>query len=120
MPFIFFKNRIYALMDNCPFECACFTLPRAACARLAAQTIADSTSDTPDLSENNRIQMSLERLSQQFGVCGGFLSEPEITKYRFGNKLVSSSANIRKKLKDQLDQYLVYARQLERTTSVKN
>ena len=54
--------------------------------------------------------MSLERLSQQFGVRGGFLSEPEIRKYRHGNKFVSSSANIMKKFKDQLDQCLLYAR----------
>ena len=103
MPFIFFKNRIYALMDNCPFESACFTLLRAACARRAAQMIANSTSDTPDLSEKDRIQMSLERLSLQFGVCGGFLSEPEIRKYRCDNKLISSSINIMKEFKDQLD-----------------
>ena len=44
--------------------------------------------------------MSLERLSQRFGVCGGFLSEPEIRKYRYDNKLVSSSANIVNEFKD--------------------
>ena len=54
--------------------------------------------------------MSLERLSQQFGVRGEFLSESEIRKYHHGNKLVSSSANIMKEFKDQLDQCLLYAR----------
>ena len=72
--------------------------------------IANLTSDTPGLSEKDRIEMSLERLSQQFGVRGGFLSEPEIRKSRYGNKLVSSSANIMKEFKDQLDQCLLYAR----------
>ena len=64
IPFIFFKNRIYALMDSCPFEGARLTLLQAACARTAAQTIANSTSDTPGLWEKDRIEMSLERLLQ--------------------------------------------------------
>ena len=110
MPFIFFKNRIYALMDSCLFEGVRLTLLQAACARTAAQTIANLTSDTPGLSEKDRIEMSLERLSQRLGVRGGFLSEPEIRKYCYGNKLVSSSANIMKEFKDQLDQCLLYAR----------
>ena len=101
-------------MDSCPFEGAraarALTLLQAACARTAAQTIIDITSDTPGLSEKDRIEMPLERLSQRFGVRSGFLSEPEIRKYCSGNKLVSSSANIMREFKDQLDQYLVYAR----------
>ena len=72
--------------------------------------VANLTSDTPGLSEKDRIEMSLERLSQRFGVRGGFLSEPEIRKSRYVNKLVSSSANITKEFKDQLDQCLLYAR----------
>ena len=110
MSFIFFKNCINASMNSCPFEVARLTLLQAACARTAAQTIANLTSDTPGLSEKDRIEMSLERLSQRFGVHGGFLSEPEIMKYRYGNKLVSSFANIMKEFKDQLDQCLLYAR----------
>ena len=110
MFFIFFKNRIYALMDSCSFKSARLTLLQAACARTAAQMIANLTSDTPGLSEKDRIEMSLKRLSQQFGVCGGFLSEPEIRKYLYGNKLFSLSANIIKEFKDQLDQCLLYAR----------
>ena len=68
------------------------------------------TSDTPCLSEKDLIEMSLERLSRRFGVRGGFLSEPEIRKYRWGNKLVTLSSNIMKEFKDQLDRCLLYAR----------
>ena len=110
MPFIFFRNRIYGLMDSGPFEGARLTLLQAACARTAAQTIANLISDTPGLAEKDRIEMSLERLSQRFGVRGEFLSEPKIRKYRCGNKLVCSSANIMKEFKDQLDQCLLHAR----------
>ena len=110
MPFIFFKNRINAFVDSCPFEGARLTLLQADCAETAAKTIATLTSDTPGLSEKDRIEMSLERLSQRFGVRGEFLSEPEIRKYPYGNKLVFSSANIMKKFKDQLDQCLLCAR----------
>ena len=109
MPFMFFKNRINAFMDSCPFEGARLILLQADCARTAAKTIATLTSDTPGLSEKDRIEMSLERLSQRFGVRGEFLSEPEIRKYRYGNKLVFSSANIMKKFRDQLDQCLLCA-----------
>ena len=41
-----------------------------------------------------KIKISLEKLSQRFSVSGGFLWEPKIGKYRYGNKLASSSANI--------------------------
>ena len=96
-------------MDNCPFEGARLTLLQAACARTAAQTIANLTFDTPGLSEKDRIEMSLKR-SQRFGVRGGFLSEPEIRKYRDGNKLIFSSENIMNEFEDQLDQCLLYSR----------
>ena len=110
MPLIFFRNRIKALMNSCPFEGVRLTLLQAACTRTAAQTIANLTCDTPGLSEKDRIEMSLERLSQRFGVRGGFLSEPEIRKYRYGNKLMSLSANVVKEFKDQLHQCLLYAK----------
>ena len=99
-------------MDSCTFEDARLTLQaklQAACARTAAQTIANLTSDTPGLSEKDRIGMPSERLSQRFGVRGGFLSEPEIRKSRYGKKLVSSSANSQN-LKEFQDQCLLYAR----------
>ena len=110
MPFIFFKNRINALLNSCPSEGARLTLLRAPCTRIAAQTIANLTSDMLDLSEKDRVKISLERLSQRFGVRGGFLSEPEIRKCHYRNKLVSSSANIMKEFKNRLDQCLLYAR----------
>ena len=97
-------------MDSCFFEGARLISLQATCARTVAQTIANLTSDTPGLSVKDRIEMSLERLSQKFGVRGWFLSEPEIRKYRCGNKLVSSSANILKEFKDQLKRCLLYAR----------
>ena len=68
MPFIL----INALIDSCSFEGVCLTLLQPACARTAAQTIANLTSDTPGLSKKDRIEMSLERLSQRFGVQGGY------------------------------------------------
>ena len=58
-------------MDSCPFEGALITLLQADCAKAAAQTIAKLTTSTPGLSEKDRIEMSLERLSQRFNVCGG-------------------------------------------------
>ena len=49
MPFIFFKNPINALMDSCLFEGTRLSVLEAPCARTAAQTIANLTSETPGL-----------------------------------------------------------------------
>ena len=88
MPFIFFKNRINVLMGSYPFEGARLTMQQAACARTAAPAIANLTSDTPDLSEKNRIKMPLERSSQRFGVRGGFLLKPKSRRYRYDNERI--------------------------------
>ena len=54
--------------------------------------------------------MSLERLSQRFGVRGGFYAEREIRKFRYGDKLKSDLAFALKEYKDQLSQCLLYAK----------
>ena len=105
MPYIFFRNRIKALMDSCPFENSRLTLLQAACVGLAGQNITNLAADTPGLSEARRIEMSLERLLQRFGVRGGFYAEPEIRKFRYDDKLKSDSAFALKKFKDQLSQF---------------
>ena len=110
MPYIFFHNRIKALMDSCPFENSRLTLLQAACVGLAGQNISNLVADTPGLSEARRIEMSLERLSQRFGVRGGFYAELEIRKFRYGDKLKSDSAFALKEFKDQLSQCLLYAK----------
>ena len=110
MSYIFFHNRIKALMDSCPFENSRLTLLQAACIGLAGQNIANLVADTPGLSEARCIEMSLERLSQRFGVRGGFYAEPEIRKFRYGDKLKSDSAFALKNFEDQLSQCLLYAK----------
>ena len=110
MPFIFFKNRINALMDVCPIKNSHLMLLGCSCVGLAGQTIANIVADTPGLSEIQRIDMCLERLSQHFGVRSGFFAEPEIRKYRYGAKLPSALAFALKEFKDQLSSCLLYAR----------
>ena len=50
-PFVFFKNRIKALIASCPFKSYRLTLLQAACVRTAAQIIANLVADTPGLSD---------------------------------------------------------------------
>ena len=71
-PFVFFRNRIKALMASCPFKTYRLTVVQAACIRTVAQIIADLVADTTGLSEEDKLSMSLERLSQKFDVRGGF------------------------------------------------
>ena len=97
-------------MDSCPFENSRLILLQAACVGLAGQNIANLVADTPGLSEARRIIMSLERLSQRFSVRGGFYAEPEIRKFRYGDKLKSDSVFALKDFKDQLSQCLLYAK----------
>ena len=66
MPFIFFKNIINALLDICPFKKSHLTLLGCSCVGVAGQTIANIVADTPGLSEIQRIDMCLQRLSQRF------------------------------------------------------
>ena len=101
MLYIFFHNRIKALMNSCPFENSRLTLLQAACVGLAGQNIANLVADTPGLYEARRIKMSLERLSQRFGVRGGFCA------VRYGDKLKSDSAFALKEFKDLLSQCLL-------------
>ena len=65
-------------MDICPFKNLHLTLLGCSCVGLAGQMIANIVADTPGLSEIQRIDMCLERLSQRFGVRGGFLAEPRL------------------------------------------
>ena len=110
MPFIFFKNRINALMDVCSFKNLHLTLLGCSCVGLAGQTFANIVADTPGLSEIQCIDMCSKRLSQRFGVRFVFFAKTEIRQYRYGAKLPSASVFALKEFKDQLSQCLLYAR----------
>jgi len=58
--------------------------------------------------------MCIDRLSQRFGIRGGFYAEPEIRRYRYGNKLASASSFALKEFKDQLSQCLLFAKAYQR------
>ena len=78
IPFIFFKNRINALMDVCPFKNLHLTLLGCFCVGLAGEMIANIVADTPGLSEIQRIDMCLERPLNASGSEVVFLPSPRL------------------------------------------
>ena len=104
MLYVMFKNQIMNLMERCPYPDHKLPLLRAACIRAAAHTIVVVISDTPGFDDETKISMAFGRLSQRFGVRGGFVNEPEIRQIRNGPKMTSTSATAWKTFKDKLTQ----------------
>ena len=77
VPYVMFKHQIMNLMERCPYPDRKLPLLRAACVRAAAHIIALVISDTPGFDDKAKISMAFDRLSQRFGVRGGFVNEPE-------------------------------------------
>ena len=78
MPYVMFYNEIINLLARCPYSDSKLPLLRAACLHTAAQTIAVVISNTPGFDDDAKINMVLNRLSQRFGVHGGFVNKPEV------------------------------------------
>ena len=97
MPYVMFYNPIMNLLASCPYSDRKLPLLRAACLHTAVQTIAVVISDTHGFDDDAKINMALNRLSQRFGVHGGFVNEPEVQKIRNGPKMSSTSGLLRGK-----------------------
>ena len=80
MAFIFFKNRIEALINECPSKGMKLMLLETACVKSASQIIINLVADNPNLSELERVDMSLRKLELRFGRKGGFLGEPDVRR----------------------------------------
>ena len=65
-------------------------------------------SDIPGFDDEAKISMAFDRLSQRFGVRGGFVNEPEIRQVRNGPKTTSTSAAAWKTFKDELTECFVF------------
>ena len=117
MALIFFKNRIEALINECPSKGMKLMLLETACVKSASQIIVNLVADNPNLSELERVDMSLRRLELRFGTKGGFLGEPDVRRYRYGPKLASGSADAIRRFKVDLDNCALYASALVVVTS---
>ena len=115
MAFIFFKNRIEALINECPSKGMKLMLLETACVKSASQIIINLVADNPNLSELERVDMSLRRLELRFGRKGGFLGEPDVRRYRYGPKLTSGSADAIRRFKVDLDKCALYASAYKKT-----
>ena len=109
MPYVMFKNQIMNLMERCPYPDRKLPLLHPACVWAAAHTIAVVISDTPEFHDEAKNSMAFDRLSQRFGVRGGFVNEPEIRQTRNGPKMSSTSAAAWKTFKDEFTQCFVFA-----------
>ena len=77
--------------------------------------IINLVADNPNLSELERVDMSLRRLELRFGTKGGFLGEPDVRRYRYGPKLTSGSADAIRRFKVDLDNCALYASAYKKT-----
>ena len=72
MPYIMFYNQIMNFLNKYYYSDRKLVLFRAACVRTAAQTIAVLISDTPGFKNDVKVNMTLNRLTEGFGVRGGY------------------------------------------------
>ena len=104
IPCIMLYNQIMKLLNRYCDSYRKLALLRGGCVRTAAQTIAVVISDTPGFKDDIKINMTLNRLAQRFGVSGGFLNEPEVQKIRNAPKMSKTTMDSWRTFKDELPQ----------------
>ena len=96
-------------MHESPYDERRLEVLRASCIGQPRETVNLFFAPMRNMSTFKRIERSLDRLRQRYGVCGGLTSEPKVAKIRTGPWVAMSVASL-KAFNEDLNTLKVYAR----------
>ena len=96
--FVFFKNQIQKLMNQCPISERRLEVLRAACVGQPREMVNLFFGPMRGLSTSERVEKekALERLSERYGVSGGLTAEPAIVDIRNGSRVLHNVVSLKK------------------------
>ena len=106
--FVFFKNQIQKLMNQCPIIERRLEVLRAACVGQPREMVNLFFGPMRGLSTSERVEKALERLSERYGVPGGLTAEPAIVDIRNGSCVLHNVVSL-KKFREDLNTLKVFA-----------
>ena len=106
--FVFFKNQIQKLMNQCPIIERRLEVLKAACVGQPREMVNLFFGPMQGLSTSERVKKALERLSERYGVPGGLTAEPAIVDIRNGSRVLHNVVSL-KKFREDLNTLEVFA-----------
>jgi len=106
--FVFYKNQIWKLMEESPYDEKRLEVLRASCVGQPREMVNLLCAPMRNMNTLTRIERALERLKQRYGVLEGLTTEPKIIAIRNGAK-VSKDLNSLKSFNEDLNTLEVFA-----------
>ena len=106
--FVFFKNQIQKLMNQCSIIERRLEVLRAACVGQPREMVNLFFGPMRGLSTSERVEKALERLSERYSVPGGLTAEPAIVDIRNGSRVLHNVVSL-KKFREDLNTLEVFA-----------
>ena len=106
--FVFFKNQIQKLMNQCPIIERRLEVLRATCVGQPREMVNLFFGPMRGLSTSERVDKALERLSEKYGVPGSLTAEPAIVDIRNGSRVLHNVVSL-KKFREDLNTLEVFA-----------
>ena len=107
--FIFYENQIHRLMDESPYDDRKLEVLRASCTSQPREMVNLFCVPIKNVSTSTRIEKTLDRLRQRYGVSGGLTSEPKIIAILRNGPKVLSDLNALKIYNDDLNTLEIFA-----------
>ena len=93
--FVFYENQIRRLMNENPYEERRLEVLRASCVGQSREMVNLFCAPLKNMTTTQRIEKTLDRLRQRYGVPGGLISEPKVKAVRYGPEVAFTSASLR-------------------------
>ena len=106
--FVFFKNQIQKLMNECPISERRLEVLRAAFVGQPREMVNLFFGPMRGLSTSERVEKALQRLSKRYGVPGGLTVEPAIVDIRNVSRVLHNVVSL-KKFREDLNTLEVFA-----------